>query len=671
MEDMRTTEEPSAHTRPPDKEQRADSSGKKSVLEGKVGVNFRETCDFYKISGAEGDQPSQQKPKPLKSLRYFIMLIGLVSPFVTTYSRTIINFAIIDMIEPELTVRPSIESTLKAEQLEAQVNETGRSVHYFELDGSCPVDDEQRARLVAAAECAQSRDGGGLLTDNERRTDRYRWDAFKQGLLKSAYAIGHAPFQIPGSRLAEIYGSRRIMSAGTALIGAACLLAPHLAALSFYLIFLDLVLLGLLGSFMTPAFINLLTHWLTPGEKSIMISLYLVASRLGYALSSMLCGLLIDANYSWRHVFYSAGWLALAYSTLFLICARSRPREHPLMGQEELAYLATKNRLVAESLLEAAAAEAKKSSQLNENFELKRVEVLNDAKPAGGLVSASGQQAKVVAASKLKEKRRSAPWFAIFTSVPVWAFIVTKFCVKLAGDAVQIELPTYLSKVMHFSPRANGFINAWNYIIFCASSFAVGAFGKWALKRRPFGLSKTTLRKCFQCTASFGVGLVLVGLACSVCNSTFTQLWLMLQFFLTTFGVAGEAQIPIDITERYSGTIHAIGSSLAISGIIEPTLVGFFLRDRSANQDSWRFVWLAASFVSFFGGFVFLLFADASIQPFDSVDLDEDEHRGEESKKAASADNKAFEPDSTSHQATVVAEVNKDEPQTYRESREI
>lgn len=542
-----------------------------------------------------------KKPSLINSLRYHIMILGLISPFVTTYSRTIINFAIIDMVNPAMIVKskPNINEQLLTPLGTNLTNDNAIKQYYFDLDGSCSVNDDDRQRLIGEASNNLER----KLTGQAQ--DKYDWDTFQQGLLKSAYAIGHAPFQVPGSRLAEIYGSHRIMSLGTFFIGLCCLLAPYLASINFYLIFCDLIILGTIGSFMTPALINLLTNWLTPSEKSIMMSLYLVASRLGYALSSMLCGLLINAQYSWRHVFFSAGFVSLTYSTFFFICARSRPIDHPLIKDHEINYLASKNKLVAESMIEG-----KVKVKLNDGCELKSVSI--QAK-----CSNTEQHENITI--RHQKKSNKAPWVAIFTSVPVWAFITTKFCVKLAGDAVQIELPSYLSKVMHFTASSNGFINASNYVIFCVSAFGVGALGKVVMKKQPFGLSKTKLRKCFQCFASFGVSLTLIGIALSVCNSTLTQLFLMLYFFFTTFGVAGEAQIPIDITDRYSGTIHAIGSSLAISGIIEPTIVGFFLRGHAADQNSWQIVWLVASAIAFFGGLVFLLFADATIQPFDSI----------------------------------------------------
>lgn len=356
------------------------------------------------------------------------------------------------------------------------------------------------------------------------------------------------------------------------------------------------------------------------------------------------------------------GWISITFASLFFLCARSRPVDHPFVSQLELDFLASKNRLVRESSTKTNSGGQTKAKPT----EMKPVE--SDAE--------QDDQSKI-SAQKEAKKQAGAPWLAILTSMPVWAFIVTKFCVKLAGDTVQIELPTYLKRVMHFSAKNNGLLNAWNYVIFCAGCFVVGALSKVLIKRRPFGLSKTAIRKMFQCTASFGVSLCLLGLAFSVCDDLTTNILLMLIFAVTTFGTGGEAQIPLDITERYPGTIHALASSIALSGAIEPTLVGFFLKGHAADRDSWKGVWLGASAIAFTGGLFFLIFADATIQPFDSINTDVSESSdasGEtksENNKPKGNDNKAFVTDEQTNEAPVDTQPKEDCDDIYQESREI
>lgn len=344
------------------------------------------------------------------------------------------------------------------------------------------------------------------------------------------------------------------------------------------------------------------------------------------------------------------GWVSLVFAFLSLLCSTSRPQDHPFMKQEELDYLASKNTLVREALNNAKMAEL---AAKNEAIEMKPG---TNARQKGGPVEAQTGSGTIndQASFAKTTKKTGAPWFAILTNAPVWAFVITKFCVKLAGDTVQIELPTYLKRVMHFAPRDNGLLNASNYVIFCLSCILVGALAKNASKKQPFGWSKTTVRKVFQSVASFGVAIILLGVSFSVCHNRLTQILLMIMFFLTTFGSGGEAQIPLDISERYAGTIHAIGSSFAVSGAIEPILVGFLLRGHASDKDSWAAVWMGASAIACLGGLVFLIFGDATIQPFDALDIESNrcqpnqnsKQEGEQtSLKLNGSENKAFERD--------------------------
>jgi len=585
-------------------------------------VSFNTKCELFEIDLEREKDKHPRKPPAVFSLRYYVMFLALFSPFVVTYSRTIINFAIIDMINPIVSETPEnrtarsdvvTDNTTPSTQVIA-LEQPQVTKSYFDNDNSCPVSDEQRHRL------------DDFVKESKRRAsqnigEKFDWDESSQGMLKGAYPFGHALLQVVSSRLSETYGSHRIMSASSLMIAIACLAAPSLASLHYVLMLIDLFVLGILGSFMTPALITLFSNWLTPSERSIMLSFYLVSSRLGYALSAALCGLLMNAQISWRYLFYTASGTSICFSVIFFLIARSKPHEHPFIKDDELKYLASKNTLVREALRE------REKKKLGEKSGTKEVAMSVIERKQDGSIDLSAPREIV---EKSKSKKPGAPWGAIFTSSAVWAFVVTKFCVKLAGDTVQTELPVYFSRVMHISPKFNGIINASNYVIFCISCLAVGTLARYASKNHPFGWSKTAVRKLFQCSASFGVSMILILLSMTICQDKITVILLMLFFFVTTFATGGEAQIPLDISERYAGTIHAIGSSLAVSGAIEPVLVGLILKKHAADRYRWRFVWMGASAIAFIGGLVFLIYGEATIQAFDKIHSDEEE---EEKKK--------------------------------------
>lgn len=259
----------------------------------------------------------QRKPVFFKSVRYYVIVIALVSPFVSTFSKVIINFALIDMIDPEFIQSESSKSAEKSDPSASLPNHDPKQL-FFEVDNSCPTDSRTRERLIAEMD-------QDIKRAKQSAGEKFPWDTFQQGLLKAAYSIGHATVQIPCGRLSEIYGSHWVMSLSALFTGICCFLAPWMAATHFYLLFVNLVTLGVLGSAMTPALLTLFTNWLTKGEKEFTFPFYLVTSRLGYALSSVLCGLLMDADLSWRYVFFTSGKpeLELFSSSLLRIITNS------------------------------------------------------------------------------------------------------------------------------------------------------------------------------------------------------------------------------------------------------------------------------------------------------------------------------------------------------------
>lgn len=519
--------------------------------------------------------------------RYIVMILALTSPFAVTYSKQQINIAILGMIDPSMSNETKVGTSDKLKQV-ADSKET----YYFDLDDSCPVDDETRSRLLK--ESARKEPKSRALGS------KFKWDDQVQGFIKASYSIGHLPLQVVGSRMSESHGSHVVMTASSYVMAICCLLAPIVSHLHYSLLALDLALLGLFGGFMTPALVNLFSNWLTPQEKSLFMSFYLVASRLGSALSSFLASWLLTVGYPWEYVFFSGAVICMIPCTLFYLFTSSRPSESNLIGKSELAYLANKNRLVRESLL------------LRENTESE-----NDIEMKG-----KGELPR----DKPTPPKKPAPLTAILLNRPVWIFIITKYFIKVIGDLVEKDLPKYLNYAMHQPKNLNGIINASNSIIFSAGCLCAGFTSNFLISRRPFNMNKSQIRKLMQSTASFGCALCLIGAGLSVCYLVPTAVSFGILFALSTFGAGGEAQMPVDLSERYSGTIHAIASSISsTSGILTPMAVGVITKGRTANRYTWRAIWFGASFISFCGGLAFLLFAEAKIQPFDSIRHEDDE----------------------------------------------
>lgn len=147
----------------------------------------------------------------------------------------------------------------------------------------------------------------------------------------------------------------------------------------------------------------------------------------------------------------------------------------------------------------------------------------------------------------------------------------------------------------------------------------VGWLAKVAVQRRPFGASKTTIRKLFQCVASLGLAFCYLLLSFNDCNLLYVALVLQLMSFLSMFTAGGETMLPYDLSEQYPATIMSIANSIAnLSGITTTTLAALILGDQGASYTRWNiFIYLVAG-VNLVGGLVFVLLVKAEPIDFES-----------------------------------------------------
>lgn len=148
-------------------------------------------------SKTNNDGKKSALPKIFKPVRYYVVLFALISPFVVSYSRTIINFAIIDMIDPTIdTAIVSDESVLIEQNSEDQqlidtdlpivnTNEDINTVPSYDIDNSCIISDEDREGLKLEAtknnsnnESSNNRTSGNTLKSDGKK---FKWDSDLQG----------------------------------------------------------------------------------------------------------------------------------------------------------------------------------------------------------------------------------------------------------------------------------------------------------------------------------------------------------------------------------------------------------------------------------------------------------------------------------------------------------
>lgn len=135
--------------------------------------------------------------------------------------------------------------------------------------------------------------------------------------------------------------------------------------------------------------------------------------------------------------------------------------------------------------------------------------------------------------------------------------------------------------------------------------------------RGPCGLTKTKVRRIFQ--GASNIGMALGYIAFTVTNSmTVIYIAMVVIALASTLGAAGEAVVPIDLTNKYSASIMAIANCVAnSSGYIVPPIVSAIVGDQVQSYERWQSFWWMLSSILIIGSILFACIMQAEIQDFD------------------------------------------------------
>jgi MFS family permease len=73
----------------------------------------------------------------------------------------------------------------------------------------------------------------------------FDWDEVQQGIILSSFFWGYLIFQVPGGRIAEVVGAKRVFGGAVFVNGSLSLLLPFLARIHWVLLLIIRTLQGL------------------------------------------------------------------------------------------------------------------------------------------------------------------------------------------------------------------------------------------------------------------------------------------------------------------------------------------------------------------------------------------------------------------------------------------
>lgn len=445
---------------------------------------------------------------------------------------------------------------------------------------------------VTATDAAAKNNGSGssfpldgsithISSGGKANETRYPWNEYQVNLVLGSFFWGYICTEIPGGRLAEIIGPKRVFGYSMLLSSAITLLTPLSAAYGYVVVAGLRTVLGFMLGVTWPAIQPMTARWIPPTERSKFVS-NMMASSLGAAITMPICGFLI-ASVGWESVFYVTGTIGLAWSVAWFLLIFDSPAQHPRISVEERRYI---------------------------------------------------EQA---IGSTATTKRLPVPWKSIFLSVPVWAIVVTHVCSVFGYFTVVNQLPTYMKYILNFNIKENGMLSSLPYLGKYAFAVTMSAVADHLVKRKK--LSMTTIRKMFTTFAVLSPGLLMIVQAYHGCDRVASVSIFTVALTINGAVTAGYLGNSLDIAPNFSGTIFGIANTFSsLGGFLSSYMVGT-ITYKNQTYGRWTIVFWVLASTYIVGAVTFAIFGSGELQKWNNPEEKEDRKKTNDAEKSLDSNN--------------------------------
>ncbi|XP_050396704.1 sialin isoform X1 [Patella vulgata] len=396
------------------------------------------------------------------------------------------------------------------------------------------------------------------------------WDKNIQGWVLGAFFWGYLVSQIPAGWLATKIGGKRVLGWNMFAGAVLTLLTPVAANVSYIFLIVIRILLGLTSGVAFPAMHAMWGNWAPPLERSKLTSFTYAGTQLGNAVTFPLAGFLCKYGFAagWPSIFYVIGTLGLIWFVLWMFLVSDTPGQHKRISAIERKYI---------------------------EYSLRE--------------------------SKHQESKPAVPWKAIFTSLPVYAIVVSNTTSDWGAYTLLINIPTYMKEVLKFDIASNGLYSALPYIGFWFCINVSGFMADFVRKRNI--LSTTWTRRLFDAGGKVVPALLLIGLGYIDCTQpTVAIILLVLAVALTGPQYSGFTVNHVDLAPAFAGILYGFSNSVAsVSGFLSP-LVSGAITSKGQSRAEWQIVFYVAAGIYIFGAIFYILFASGELQDWAKVEDD-------------------------------------------------
>jgi ACS family glucarate transporter-like MFS transporter len=171
--------------------------------------------------------------------------------------------------------------------------------------------------------------------------EAYHLSDVQLGKVFSAMLVGYALFQTVGGRLADRFGSRRVLAAGVMwwgiFTGLTAMVPANIAGALFIFIAVRF-LLGAGESVIYPSANQFIARWIPATERGIANGWIFAGVGAGSLIAPLLVTHIM-LRYGWRSSFWVCAIIGFAAGAVWYVAARDTPEKHTDVSASELAFI--------------------------------------------------------------------------------------------------------------------------------------------------------------------------------------------------------------------------------------------------------------------------------------------------------------------------------------------
>ncbi|KAB7495755.1 Sialin [Armadillidium nasatum] len=397
--------------------------------------------------------------------------------------------------------------------------------------------------------------------EGEEYTGTFTWDEFTQSLILGSFSWGYFWLQIPGGRLSEIIGPRRVI--GYSILGSAILtlfvpLASHTSPTALMIV---RFLMGLSQGPCPPSTHTLLAIWAPSQELSLLSTIIYAGRQFGTIIAFPVAALIIN-SFGWEYVFYIQAFITILWGIAWFLFVTDKPQDFRWISEAEKEYLEKSK----------SPAKTKKSPPL--------------------------------------------PWKSILTSVPFLAIIIAGLGNNWGFFTLVTDLPLYMKNMLRTDISS---VVYTQYIHYCIGYFSdlMSSFKQLLKNAKLSGLPYLGMwifSLLFSTCADY---LMRTGILSKTWVRKLATLIVTLIFVAITLqgGIySGWLINAIDIAPNFAGTLYGITNALAsIPSWVAPMVVGT-ITNHNETFASWRTIFFISGGFFIFDAIFFLIFGSGKVQ---------------------------------------------------------